>query len=166
MFYIILAAVILIADILTKIAAERFLMPIGTLPVIDNFFHLTYVENKGIAFGMFSGGRVIFIIISLIVLILLCGLVIKTEKPLRTVWLKCGVALVISGAVGNLIDRLLRGYVVDFLDFCVIDFPVFNIADVAVCIGAGMLLIHFLFAEGRARANMEKLCETEDVDIE
>ena len=166
MFYIILAAIILVADILTKIAAERFLMPIETLSVINNFFHLTYVENKGIAFGMFSGGRVIFIIISVIVLALLFALLIKTKKECRTVWIKCGTALVISGAVGNLIDRLFRGYVVDFLDFCIIDFPVFNIADIAVCVGAGMLLIHFLFAEEKAVACEKKLCETEDANRE
>lgn len=166
MFYIILAAVIIIADIITKIAAERFLMPIETISVIDNFFHLTYVENKGIAFGMFSGGRVIFIIISVIVLAMLLTLFIKTKKEFRTVWMKCGTALVISGAVGNLIDRLFRGYVVDFLDFCIIDFPVFNVADIAVCVGAGMLLIHFLFAEEKAAVCEEKLCETEDVDSE
>ena len=129
MFYVILAVVIFIADILTKIAAETFLMPIETFPVIEKIFHFTYVENKGIAFGMFSGGRVIFIIVSIMVLILLCGLIVKTENPLRTVWLKCGTALLISGAVGNLVDRLFRGYVVDFLDFRIIDFPVFNVAN-------------------------------------
>lgn len=147
MFYFILSALILGADIITKIIAEQKLMSVSTIPIINNFFHLTYVENRGMAFGMFNGGRIFFVIITVIVLIALAIFILKTEKVNRSVWLKAGSACIIGGAVGNLIERVCKGYVVDFLDFRVIDFPVFNVADIAVCVGAAMLVIHFLRTE-------------------
>lgn len=147
MIYTIIAAVLIVADYITKLWAERVLTKISSIPLIENVFHLTYVENRGIAFGMFSGGRVVFIVVSLIVMAVLLIIVFKTPKDTRTVWLKGGASLVIAGAIGNLIERLVKGYVVDFFDFRLINFPVFNVADIAVCVGVVMLLIHFLFAE-------------------
>lgn len=147
MIYTIIAAVLIVADYITKLWAERVLTKISSIPLIENVFHLTYVENRGIAFGMFSGGRVVFIAVSLIVMAVLLIIVFKTPKDTRTVWLKGGASLVIAGAIGNLIERLVKGYVVDFFDFRLINFPVFNVADIAVCVGVVMLLIHFLFAE-------------------
>lgn len=162
MIYIIVAAMVIVADIVTKIAAERSLMPAGTFPIIKDIIHLTYVENRGIAFGMFSGRRMVFIIVSLLVLVILGVLIIKTKKELRTKWMKTGVALIFSGAIGNLIERIYKGYVVDFIDFKIINFPVFNIADIAVCTGAALLVIHFLIAEEKAA----KITETEEKDSE
>lgn len=147
MIYTIIAAVLIVADYITKLWAERVLTKISSIPLIENVFHLTYVENRGIAFGMFSGGRVVFIAVSIIVMTVLLIIVFKTPKDTRTVWLKGGASLVIAGAIGNLIERLVKGYVVDFFDFRLINFPVFNVADIAVCVGVVMLLIHFLFAE-------------------
>ncbi len=147
MIYTIIAAVLIVADYITKLWAERVLTKISSIPLIENVFHLTYVENRGIAFGMFSGGRVVFIAVSLIVMAVLLIIVFKTPKDTRTVWLKGGASLVIAGAIGNLIERIIKGYVVDFFDFRLINFPVFNVADIAVCVGVVMLLIHFLFAE-------------------
>ncbi len=147
MIYTIIAAVLIAADYITKLWAERVLTKISSIPLIENVFHLTYVENRGIAFGMFSGGRVVFIAVSIIVMAVLLIIVFKTPKDTRTVWLKGGTSLVIAGAIGNLIERLVKGYVVDFFDFRLINFPVFNVADIAVCVGVVMLLIHFLFAE-------------------
>ncbi len=147
MIYTIIAAVLIVADYITKLWAERVLTKISSIPLIENVFHLTYVENRGIAFGMFSGGRVVFIAVSLIVMAVLLIIVFKTPKDTRTVWLKGGASLVIAGAIGNLIERIVKGYVVDFFDFRLINFPVFNVADIAVCVGVVMLLIHFLFAE-------------------
>lgn len=149
MIYICLTLLLFAADLISKIIAKERLMDIGSIPVIKDIFHLTYVENRGIAFGMLSGGRIFFIIMTIIVLAVLFAIVAKTPKTMRTVWLKAGGALVTGGAVGNMIDRVIRGYVVDFLDFRIIDFPVFNIADIAVCVGAVMLVIHFLKAEDK-----------------
>ena len=156
MIYIIIAAAVLAADIFTKILAENALKSVTTIPIIKNIFHLTYVENRGIAFGLFSGGRIVFVVVSVIVLAVLAYVVFKTEKPTRTIWLKGGSALIFGGAIGNMIERIVKGYVVDFLDFRIIDFPVFNIADIAVCVGAGMLIIHFLFAEAKVAEKTEE----------
>ncbi len=141
MGYIIIGIVVFLLDIMTKLVAELRLMPVDTIPLWEGVFHLTYVENRGIAFGMFSGQRLTFILVTILVLALLSYVYSKTRE--RTNWMKWGVALVYGGAVGNLMERLAKGYVVDFLDFRLIHFPVFNVADIAVCVGAVCLMIHF-----------------------
>lgn len=147
MFYIFLAVVVFVADTITKIAAAEWLKKIGTIPIINDIFHLTYVENRGMAFGMFKGGRIGFIIATILIMAVLVMLFVRTKKGNRTAWLKGGTALVLSGAVGNLTERIFEGFVIDFLDFRIINFPVFNIADIAVCVGAAMLIIHFFGTE-------------------
>ncbi len=149
MIHIIIAAIVLAMDFYTKMTAESYLMPVGTFAIIKDIIHLTYVENRGIAFGMFSGRREIFIVVSVIVLIILAIMFSKTKRSNRSNWLKCGTALVFAGAIGNLAERIYKGYVVDFIDFRIINFPVFNVADIAVCVGATMLVIHFLIAEDK-----------------
>ncbi len=150
MGYIIIGIAFFIADIMTKLVAELHLQPLGTLPLINHVFHLTYVENRGIAFGMFSGQRLTFILVTILVLVLISFVYSKTKE--RSRWMKWGVAMIYGGAIGNLMERMAKGYVVDFLDFRLIHFPVFNIADIAVCVGAVCLMIHFF---------MEKEPETE-----
>lgn len=145
MCYLMLSIGVLILDIITKLWVELTLKGAGTVAIIEGFFHLTYVENRGIAFGLFSNARGWFIFVSILVLIALVILFCKSKY--RTIWLKFGTALVIGGAVGNLIERISKGYVVDFLDFRFINFPVFNIADIAVCVGAVAILIHFFTAD-------------------
>ncbi len=145
MGYLILSLLVLAADITTKLLAKGFLEEMGTIPLWQNVFHFTYVENRGIAFGMFGGGRFFFILLTLFVL---AGLwYLYKKSPEKTLWLSWGMSLVFGGALGNLLDRIVRGYVVDFLDFRLIDFPVFNVADIAVCIGAVLLVIHFFRSE-------------------
>ena len=148
MLYIIIGILVLIADIASKLWALEILRYKETIPILSNALHLTYVENTGIAFGMFGGGRVFFIVITFIVIFIMTYFLAKTPPYLRTVWQKSGYALITGGAIGNLIDRALRGFVVDFIDFRLIGFPVFNIADTAICIGAALLLIHYLFMTG------------------
>ncbi len=155
MLYIITAAIVLVADILTKILAVKKLAPVYSVKVIKNILNFTYVENKGIAFGMFSGGRFAFIAITIAILILIILIIFKTPKEKRSAFLKFGGALVVGGAIGNLVDRVLYGYVVDFIEVKFIDFPVFNVADIAVCIGAGLLLIHYLFIDGKNNVREE-----------
>lgn len=143
LLYIMIGILTLAADIVTKQLAVHYLSGIDTLPVISGVFHLTYVENAGVAFGLFKDARIFFIIVSIIVLVLI-SVFFKTSKN-RSAWLKLGTALVFAGAIGNLIERVMNGYVVDFLDFCLFHFPVFNVADIAVCVGVVMLAIHYLF---------------------
>lgn len=142
MIYIVIGVGVLILDILTKLMVEQYLCPVGSVELIPSVFHLTYVENPGMAFGMFGGARTVFVIVTILVLGALAFFYSRTKN--RTRFLKVGTALIYGGAVGNLLERLAKGYVVDFLDFHLIHFPVFNIADIAVCVGAALLIIHFL----------------------
>lgn len=146
MIYFIITVLLTAADQITKHLAVSYLTYIGSIPLVQNVFHLTYVENRGIAFGLFSGGRIIFIAVSIILLAALTVIMYKTPKIQRTVWQKAGTALIFAGAIGNIADRIRLGYVIDFFDFRLINFPVFNVADIAVCVGAAMILIHFLFS--------------------
>lgn len=146
MLYIIIGILVLILDIISKHWALGALAAGEGIPLIPGVFHLTYVENTGIAFGMMENKRIVFITLSVIILAALFIYLLKA--PRRDVWLKLGTALVISGSLGNLIERVSKGYVVDFLDFRLINFPVFNVADIAVCVGAAALVIHFLFGGG------------------
>ncbi len=142
MLYII-GVLTVILDFITKRIAVMKLKPVRSIPIIDRVFNLTYVENRGAAFGILQNKQWLFIVLSVIILIFLVFIYRNIKR--RTLWLKIGVALIFGGAIGNFIDRLFIGYVVDFLDFCLINFPVFNVADIAVCVGAGLILIHYLF---------------------
>ena len=114
------------------------------LEVIRGFFRITYTCNDGAAFSILKGKRVFFIIMTIIVVFLIVYYLLKN----KVYWVeKYSFLLIISGAVGNLIDRIMYGYVIDFLDFIIFgyDFPVFNIADSFITIGAIGLIISILF---------------------
>lgn len=103
--------------------------------IIKNFLNITYCENRGIAFGLASGYVQLFAIITLVIIVAILICVCINFKKINT-FLSVGIGMLISGGVGNLIDRLIRSYVVDFIDFGdFINFPVFNIADIFVVIG-------------------------------
>lgn len=103
--------------------------------IIKNFLNITYCENRGIAFGLASGYVQLFSIITLVIIVAILIFVCINFKKINT-FLSVGIGMLISGGVGNLIDRLIRLYVVDFIDFGeFINFPVFNIADIFVVIG-------------------------------
>ncbi len=146
--YLLTGILLLAADILSKLAAVKYLKPIDTFALWDGVFHLTYVENRGAAFGMLQGGRIFFILVTLLVF----GAVLYFAKKykIQSKWQSWGLTLISAGAAGNLIDRVLRGFVVDFLDFCLIDYPVFNLADIFVCTGAGLICIYIIFIEGKS----------------
>lgn len=114
------------------------------LEVIRGFFRITYTCNDGAAFSILKGKRVFFIIMTIVVVFLIVYYLLKN----KVYWVeKYSLLLIISGAVGNLIDRIMYGYVIDFLDFIIFgyDFPVFNIADSFITIGAIGLIISILF---------------------
>ncbi len=155
MIYFVIGAVIVLIDLLTKLWAKICLAKIVTIPVVEEIFHLTYVENRGAAFGVFQGQRIFFILVALVVAALVGYIVIKYKnKP----WmLSLGLSFLSAGALGNTIDRIWRGYVVDFFDFRLIDFPVFNVADIFVCLGAGLVAVFFVFFEEKNKEKKE--CE-------
>lgn len=143
LFTICTVAVMLI-DQITKYFAYEYLREIGSVDVIRGVFRFTYVENRGAAFGSLSDSRWVFLISSSVLIVAVTVFVVL-KRPKNKFFLTT-LAFVVGGGVGNMIDRLSRGFVVDFLDFCA--FPelwrwVFNAADVFVCIGAPLAVIMY-----------------------
>lgn len=141
-------AAIIILDQLVKFWAVMVLKPIHTIPLIDGVFHLTYAENFGAAFSIFEGKRWFFIAISVVLII---GIVFWLYSHRQSMYPMCRWALVMitGGAVGNLIDRIRFGFVVDMFDFRLINYPIFNIADCFVVIGTAVLCCYILFIDGK-----------------
>lgn len=135
MIFIIVSSVLLL-DQLAKFIASKNLLLNQTNPVIDNVFHLTLIHNKGAAFGIFKNQTILFIVISLITIIIIYYK-LKTNNKSQINVLGISLALILAGTLGNFIDRIVLGYVIDFLDFRI--WPVFNIADTAITTGAVLL---------------------------
>jgi signal peptidase II len=132
---LITSLIVLAIDQIVKYFAR---MKLEEIPVIQNFFHLTLVENTGAGFGLLQGQRFLLIAISLIVL----GFIIYYCKEIRPRQ-EVPIGLILGGLASNLIDRVFLGYVVDFLDFRI--WPVFNLGDSALCVGVVWLfVIYFL----------------------
>lgn len=108
--------------------------------VIEGVFHLTYVKNTGAAFGIFKNANDFFVIVSILIILFL--LFYRYYYFKRNIYINISIGLIIGGAIGNLFDRILLNYVVDYLDFRV--WPVFNLADSAIVVGAGILIIYIL----------------------
>ena len=117
----------------------RVLQPAGSIPVWQGVFHLTYAENRGAAFSMFHGAR--WFLIAVTGAVLLALIVALCARWIPKGMARWGAYCVVAGAVGNLIDRIAQGYVVDLFDFCLIHFAVFNVADVFVCVGGGLIAL-------------------------
>ncbi len=151
MVYFALCIGIIILDFLAKCWAKNELSQIGSIPVWEGVLHLTYVENRGAAFGILQNKVWLFVIVALIAISVMVFVLWKFKA--RSKVLNLGLCFVMAGAVGNMIDRITLGFVVDFLDFRLIDFPVFNIADIFVCIGAGLIAIFVIFIEDKLNSN-------------
>jgi signal peptidase II len=144
--YILYSAVILSGigiDQLTKWLAATYLKQVGTLPLIENALHLTYHTNKGMAFGMLETHRWIFMSVSTLTILALVFLLYSGYVRANKFY-TVSLSLIISGGIGNMIDRVFLGYVIDFIDFRLIDFAIFNGADSFVCVGAGLLIFALL----------------------
>jgi signal peptidase II len=137
---IMLFALLIIAlDQVSKYAIKIFLRPYDSIEVIKGIFNITYVQNSGAAFSILKGKTHFFTITTLLVIIAIIYAIIKLPTKKRGI--RVLLALVLGGAVGNLIDRLRYGYVVDFLDFRI--WPVFNVADMAIVISV-LILAYFI----------------------
>lgn len=147
MFYFIIAAAIVAADQGVKLWAVRALGPGGSLGLIPGVFHLTYAENRGAAFSILEGKLGFFVAVTAVMVGLLLYMAVKGY--IRGVFGRLAAVFIIGGALGNLADRLCRGYVVDMFDFRLIHFAIFNVADVFITIGGVMLAVYFLFLEGK-----------------
>ncbi len=158
---IILGSIVL--DQLTKYLTVFYLKPIDTLPIIEDVLHLTYVENPGAAFGMMKDQRWVFMTVSTVAIvgIFIYLLVKRPESRLECL----SLSFIVGGGIGNMIDRFLLGYVIDMIDFRLINFAVFNVADSFVCVGAGMMMLWLVLSiiketrEEKARALSEAIAE-------
>ena len=132
----------ILVDQIVKIIISSTMDVGETIPVIKDIFHFTYIRNEGAAFGMLSEHRWVFMIISSVAIVAMCIYLFKFCK--ERMLTRIGVALVIGGGIGNMIDRIFLGYVVDMIDCRFIDFYVFNVADSCVCVGAGIVFLGVL----------------------
>nr|WP_317281955.1 signal peptidase II [uncultured Sellimonas sp.] len=142
----VLAMVIAVAaDQVTKYLAVIYLKDKPPFVIWDQVFELTYLENRGAAFGLLQNRTIFFVITACVVFAIVIFLYIKIPKTSKYLPLRlCGI-FVFAGAAGNLIDRIRLGYVVDFFYFKLIDFPIFNVADIYVTVGFAVLVVLILF---------------------
>lgn len=141
---IILTILVILVDFFSKYMVSKLMTVNETINLIDNFFRITYVKNTGAAFSFFSNNTILVIIISVVVIGFLLFYIYKNKgnNKLENV----SYAFILGGAIGNLIDRLVYGYVIDFLDFEILsyDAPIFNLADTFIVIGVILFLINTL----------------------
>ena len=149
------AAALVIVDQLLKIWVLGTLVGAPSVTLIPGLLQLTYVENRGAAFGIFQGKTQLLSIVTGIVLAgIIVALVMGKFKHKLVLW---SMGLIIAGGVGNLIDRVLRGFVVDYIYFVPINFPVFNLADCCVVSGTFLLVVYLLLIEPRQERRKKQL---------
>lgn len=138
-YYYVIALFVFLADRVSKWLVVSKMELGQSIPLWEGVFHLTSHRNRGAAFGILQNQRAFFIVITLVVIVGIIWYLKKTYKESKLVsW---ALALILGGAVGNFYDRVLTGEVVDFFDFTLIHFPIFNIADSAIVIGVGLFVI-------------------------
>ena len=135
----------ILVDHATKRWAVAALKDASAIDLIPQVLQFTYVENRGAAFGMLQGQQVLFYILTAVILTAILCLLVKIPAQRSYLPAVGCLTAVASGAVGNLIDRVSQSYVVDFIYFMPIDFPVFNVADIFVTCGMGLLIVLMLF---------------------
>lgn len=149
MYFIIIAAVVAL-DQTAKYLIQTNLVLNTSIPLVDGIFHITYIHNYGAAFSIFQNKTGFLIVMQLIVITAVLVYLIKKQK--KENWcLLLSLSLIAAGGIGNLIDRAANGYVVDFLDFRI--WPIFNVADISVCVGCGLLVLYMFFIEPKGHRN-------------
>ncbi|SHJ57683.1 signal peptidase II [Tepidibacter formicigenes] len=138
---IILIILLIGLDQITKYFALKYLSQIGSISIIENIFNLTYVENKGAAFGILQNQKWFFVLVATSVVIFILYYLFYNKK--LSIYTRISLILILSGAIGNLIDRVRLNFVVDFFDFII--WPVFNMADIYVVVG-GILLSYTIIS--------------------
>ncbi|WP_276877668.1 signal peptidase II [Anaerococcus hydrogenalis] len=137
---------IIIGIILDRISKSYAISHFIENPVYGKLINLIYVENKGAAFGILQNKRIFFIILTLVVVIYLLYYFIRNMKSNPNL-LNLSLSLIVSGALGNFYDRLIHGFVVDFIEFSFFSFPVFNVADILVTVGSVLLMVFIIFGK-------------------
>lgn len=154
--WFLLCGLLIGADQLIKQLTVSRLSSLGSIPIVNEVFHLTYVENRGAAFGIFQNSTGFLALLTAVEIgVILYYFVKKTDN--RRWLLRLSLMLVLAGAIGNFIDRILRGFVVDMFDFRLINFYVFNFADACICVGVALLAYYIIFLH-------DKLKEKEQIE--
>ena len=146
-FLFMIAAVVL--DQVSKMLVLRYLVPVGSYKLWEGVLHFTYVENTGAAFGMLKDHRWVFLVLSTVAIFAVIGYILVVRPKGWTE--RIALASIAGGGIGNMIDRVGYGFVVDFIDVTCIDFYVFNIADSFVCVGCGLLILALILEEIRQK---------------
>ena len=141
----VLTALLVLLDQATKLAAVSALKDGGPYVLIPGVFQLQYLENRGAAFGLLQNARIFFLAVTLIALAAVIYVLVRMPLKRKYIVLRFLMVLIAAGAVGNMIDRVFLGYVRDFLYFSLIDFPIFNVADIYVTCAAILLILLLLF---------------------
>lgn len=155
MIYIVLILILVGADQLSKYLIDSYMLEGETILLISNFFHITYVKNRGIAFGMFQGKLDIISIATIIAIVAIAYYLYRERNKLSVVE-KMGFIYILAGAIGNMIDRAFRGYVVDMVDFRGIWSYVFNLADVWINMGVVFVLLDQLILRKKRETEEDK----------
>jgi len=139
---ILLVAVFLVVDIISKLIVSNLMSVYDSIIVVKDFFYITYVRNTGAAWSIFADKTWLIIIISLIIIGLIVVYIYK-NKPKSKIEI-VGYSMILGGAIGNFIDRIVYGYVIDFLDFYIFgyDYPIFNLADSFIFVGVILIIIY------------------------
>ena len=142
----IIASVMLISiDQITKFLSSKFLYNKKPITIIDNVLELTYVENRGAAFGILQNKQILFFVLTIAVIIFIIYSLVNMTLDRHHIPYFIFLILIFSGAVGNFIDRIRNKYVVDMIYFKPIDFPVFNFADICITMGCVLLIYSLIF---------------------
>jgi signal peptidase II len=144
-YYALILIGIVGVDYIVKLWASNVLAAKGSITIIEGVFNLTYAENTGAAFSMLEGKRWFFIILTIVML----GVIAYAffTEYFKGKWGRTTMVFIFAGALGNLIDRILYGYVVDMFDFFLINFAIFNVADIFITIGGIMAVIYVFFID-------------------
>lgn len=141
--------ILVLFDQITKYFAYRCLRGKTPFVLLDGVFELQYLENRGAAFGILQNRGILFVVITLLFLLAAAVFYRKIPEKKKFICLRVVLLLLVAGAAGNMIDRIFRGYVVDFFYFSLINFPIFNVADcyVTIAVASFVLLLFFYFSE-------------------
>ena len=168
MYEAVLVVLIVLADQISKIAVRANMALGESIDVIDGFFALTYYNNDGAAFSSFKGQRILLIVVSVIAIILTLIFLWMNKKSggagRGNLVYASALSLICGGGIGNLIDRVLFGSVTDMLSFSIFP-PIFNVADIGVTVGCGLLIIYLLLIEGREPKKAEEAAGGEAAEL-
>ncbi len=147
-----LSVVLVVIDQISKWLVVENLKGETSKAIINNILSFTYVENRGAAFGIFNNSRFLLLFISIIIMGFIVYLIINSDKYFESKIAKLILIIILSGAIGNMIDRIFIGYVVDFIELEFIDFAIFNIADIYVSVGGiSMMIITMIDSKGQKK---------------